>query len=99
MIPLMGPTAGGMLHGLAQMCEEAARSQADSKEALPASYGLLREEALLPLDEEDTAGLSSKTLHKMVLRKALAQVRDGDGGDGDGEVTVVATAAAAAAGS
>ena len=31
MIPLMGPTAGGMLHGLAQVCEVAARFQADSK--------------------------------------------------------------------
>ena len=61
MIPLVGPTAGGMLHGRAQGCEKAARPQADSKETLLASYGLLREEALLPLDEEDTAGLSTKT--------------------------------------
>jgi uncharacterized protein (DUF1501 family) len=57
MIPLVGPTAGGMLHGLAQVCEVAARFQADGKEALSlmkrvaqatekvlASHGFLREE-------------------------------------------------------
>jgi hypothetical protein len=57
MIPLVGPAAGGMLHGLAQVCEVAARFQADGKEALSlmkrvtqatekvlASHGFLREE-------------------------------------------------------
>ena len=57
MIPLVGPTAGGMLHGLAQVCEVAARFQADGKEALSlmervaqatekvlASHGYIREE-------------------------------------------------------
>ena len=34
MIPLVGPTASGMLHGLARVCEAAARFHANDKEAL-----------------------------------------------------------------
>ena len=34
MIPLVGPTASGMLHGLARVCEAAARFRANDKEAL-----------------------------------------------------------------
>ena len=33
LIPHLGPTAGGMLHGLAQVCEAAARFTADGKRA------------------------------------------------------------------
>ena len=33
-IPVVGPTAGGLLHGLSQVCEAAARFRAGGKEAL-----------------------------------------------------------------
>ena len=34
LIPLVGPSAGGMLHGLARVCEAAARFRAEDREAL-----------------------------------------------------------------